>query len=500
MTYPVKWKRYKVLRDFVQNFYDSVGYKKWHEMFHFSCTDNSVTMEIQGVTFSYEWLLHIGASTKTGSSDEYAGYFGEGFKIATLCAVRDLSWKIEMSSGDWKLTPVRIAQNIDKTPLEMLAYDVQKVSESEGSCSILSSLSQEDIDVFKMVLVSFYYPENPIIGTKIYEDEKTAVYTRSKKKNSYPMGLPFTTDYGRKGAVFCAYQLMGSNPFDLVVCRHDYNKEDRERNDLYFFDVINVFESIAYRLDSEASMIVLEKMRRYWNSNQTKKVDISSWSHVIRFLVINVADSEKVKEAFAKKYPHLICLRKITSVHEQNKRAQAKAWLTRQKEKYSFVQESFTSLGYKTLEEECESHGGFVLQDDADKNENQGFEILENLVQDIYPSFFDMRHGLPKRKIIANDEASYVGMASLYKKSDISTNNRGIYVRYNIAAIYLKRTIFSSHGFYNAVSTYVHEMCHAFGGDSSNSFSLGLTLAMEILLANYAKVEKYCEEWTGIFA
>ena len=43
--------------------------------------------------------------------------------------------------------------------------------------------------------------------------------------------------------------------------------------------------------------------------------------------------------------------------------------------------------------------------------------------------------------------------------------------------------------------TYVHELCHTFGGDTSNAFSFGITLAMEILLSNYEVVESFRQKW-----
>ena len=57
--------------------------------------------------------------------------------------------------------------------------------------------------------------------------------------------LPCVYDYGRKGEVFCAYQILGINPFDLVVCLHQYKKNDRERKTLYRSEVIDVFEDVA---------------------------------------------------------------------------------------------------------------------------------------------------------------------------------------------------------------------------------------------------------------
>lgn len=133
-TYPVRWTRYKIFRDFVQNFYDSVGYGNWKERFSFEYSNGLLRMWVEDVCFSYEWLLHIGASTKTANSHDNAGYFGEGFKIASLCAVRDYGWQIEMSSGGWELSVMCIEQEIDRSAVWMLAYDVKEREEQKRSC------------------------------------------------------------------------------------------------------------------------------------------------------------------------------------------------------------------------------------------------------------------------------------------------------------------------------------------------------------------------------
>ena len=102
MTYPVKWNRYKIFRDFIQNFYDSVPNANWKESFFYKYENGILQLSMPNIVFNYEWLLHIGASTKTEAHNS-AGYFGEGFKIASLCAVRDCHWTVKMSSGEWAL-------------------------------------------------------------------------------------------------------------------------------------------------------------------------------------------------------------------------------------------------------------------------------------------------------------------------------------------------------------------------------------------------------------
>ena len=171
-----------------------------------------------------------------------------------------------------------------------------------------------------------------------------------------------------------------------------------------------------------------------------------------------------------------------------------------QDRKYLLVQEGFSRLGYPTLEEVCEQQGGFVVNDLADEQEEMGFEILENVVKLIYDDFFPIEKGMPERKIIQNDDASYHGMAKVYKTAKAVFNSRGIAIRYDIREIYLKRVVFKQGGYYDALATYIHEMCHVFGGDSSNAFSFALTIAMEKLLSNYEVVELFKKKWDSVFA
>ena len=47
--------------------YENEWNSKFH--YHYDASNSTLIMEIQDVTFNYEWLLHIGAFTKTNSSD-----------------------------------------------------------------------------------------------------------------------------------------------------------------------------------------------------------------------------------------------------------------------------------------------------------------------------------------------------------------------------------------------------------------------------------------------
>lgn len=497
MTYPVKWNKYKVIRDFQQNFYDSVGFQHWKDRFEYKYENKILSMWVNGIEFSYEWLLHIGASTKTSDSLHNAGYFGEGFKIASLCAVRDFKWQVRMASANWELEVMSIKQTIDDSEIDMLAYDVKFKERQNISRLDLYPVEEEDFRLFENVILSFYYYGNPVLGEMIWEGREGAVYICDR--NAYSNYLPYTNDYGRKGTVFCAYQMLGSNPFHLAVCLHKYRKEDRERRALYSFEVVDIFENISCYISPYGAMRVLEKMRRYWNSTSQKSIDIYSWSETISTLIRKVAGSAEMAEQFRQKYTNLLCIKPACTIREKNKRGQAKTWLASQDKKYLLVQKHFSVLGYPTLEEVCEQEGGFVVNDLANNIENAGFDILENMVRQIYYDFFQVGEEMPERRIIQNDRASYHGMAKVNKKNKYLYNCRGIAIKYDINEIYLKRVVFQKDGYYDALSTYIHELCHMFGGDASNAFSLGLTFAMEILLSNYAVVETFKHKWELLY-
>ena len=66
LSYPVKWKKEQVMRDIVQNFYDDVGRNNFENAFktEYDRVKGVATLNVAGKGFSYEWLLHMGASTK----------------------------------------------------------------------------------------------------------------------------------------------------------------------------------------------------------------------------------------------------------------------------------------------------------------------------------------------------------------------------------------------------------------------------------------------------
>ena len=408
MTYPVKWSKYNVFRDFIQNFYDSVGCDEWENRFCYTYENEKLCMWIDGVTFSYEWLIHIGASTKTNCIEKpNAGFFGEGFKIASLCAYRDFNWNIIMSSDNWILTVDTKEERIDNTSADMLIFRLEEKENETFSKLEISSITQLEYELFQNVLKSFYYKSNPLLGEMIWDGKEGAIYSCNKEEYNYT--LPSTSRIGRNGAVFCAYQLLGSNPFGLCFCLHNYEQKDRERKALYEHEVVQIIGEICTYISAEGAIKVLEKMRRYWNS-VPETIDVCSWAPVISTLIWRISKSEIETKTFKDKYPNLLCLPPIYDIEDRNRRKQAIAWVKNCIENYTLVQISFELLGYPTLEEMCEINGGFVFDREPNEFENKCMDILEKVINKTFEGFFTQEN-FPERRVIKNETASYHGMA-----------------------------------------------------------------------------------------
>ena len=76
LNYPISWQKDKVLRDYIQNFYDATEMDKCKQEFHYTFNNSTLTMEMKEV-FEKEWLYYMGASTKQENcqNNRYAGQF-----------------------------------------------------------------------------------------------------------------------------------------------------------------------------------------------------------------------------------------------------------------------------------------------------------------------------------------------------------------------------------------------------------------------------------------
>lgn len=469
----------------------------WDSQFSYTLDDGVLALRASDVGFSYDWLLHIGASTKRETVGDYAGYFGEGFKIAALCALRDYGWQVEVCSRDWTLAVVTTNINVDGQHLQSLAYQVERMSATSAD-TILQISPFDDAALLESVLLSFYYPNNPLFGDKIYEASDCAVYLRSKVQK--PKGYPATTTGSHgQGIVFASYQALGSFQYPLVFCLHDYRHNDRDRNSFFQMDVIRIIQKVVSKLPPAASSVVLQSLKSRWYDRPRKKYDFESWYGIVATLVRNVSRSTEETSTFRETHPNLLVAHqaKRNDLQKYNRRRQALDWLKNSEQPFRLVQSAFSEMDYPTLESICEQHKGFSLTRQPNAQEKKRIEMLETFVQTLTPEIFPLVE-LPPCQIIKSESAAWMGMANCVPIKSEQQKFRGIPIRYRLPYVALKSSLLHSATFGSALSTYLHELAHMFGGDRSASVSHALSELMEITLNNARLVAQWQEEWESL--
>ena len=277
MDYPVRWGVRRIIRDFIQNFYDSIGYEHFAEEFEYrweimdedtpaaACSRYAgqlhIRMRTPGHTFSYEWLSHIGGSTKTGKSG-YAGKYGEGFKIALLCLVK-LGGDAEMSSGRWKLRPYQYMEEIEDRKIEMFGYRMEEREDDGFTMLDLYGLpaSDENLRYAREALLEFFFPENELFGDAVETAEDYALYGRSDKE------IPCMEHEDIQGVFYYQYIARGRLPFPAVVHiqgKLDTFECDRSREILSEATVAAAVYTVAEQLSPKASLWLLMRMEAQW--------------------------------------------------------------------------------------------------------------------------------------------------------------------------------------------------------------------------------------------
>ncbi|MDR2713009.1 MAG: hypothetical protein LBB91_07850 [Clostridiales bacterium] len=500
MSYPVKWKKEQVLRDIVQNFYDDAGADGFGKNFkkEYLANEGKLILSLVSAGFSYEWLLHMGASTKQEQSGKYAGFFGEGFKVASLCALRDYEWKIKMRSQNWSIEVCSLETYIDGKTLKQLAYSVEdELEDSPETILAIENFTKEDAGLLECVVLGFYYPENPLIGKLIFKNEYAAIHERSEVPK--PKHFAFSFGMHGDGIIFIGFQARGEFVRPLVICNHRFKTPDRERNNIFRGTVMDTLLDLADLIDVKTACYLLEQLEKYWYDYPGKKDDMDSWYSLIRKLIRKIAFYDfrsTVSDEFMSRHPHLVVCERPTNTDTRNKKTQALAWKGLYLPDSRLVQDGFLLLGYKTIVNLCMEAGGFNKARLANVEEQQLFKILENAANDILGDFIK---DYPACFVIENESSVYNGTANIIKNKTVIYNNHGYRIRYTLANIEIKGALLAKDKFMEALSTYCHELCHCFGGDASAAFSRALTHVIILIMENTEKMSISHRLWVEQF-
>lgn len=479
LDYPVNWAFWKVLRDLIQNFYDSIGYEHFHKEFEYSYVseENSRITLVMGTKnhpFSFEWLTYIGGSTKTGK-DGYIGSYGEGFKICALCLMR-MGCRLTMESQGWLLVPYAYMKEIDGRAVEMLGYQVWD-REDDG----ITQLTVHEIPckyemAIREALLNFFYPENPLFGKKIADTDDYAVYERSNVQAPYLGRL--SDDI--KGILYFHYLARGRMPFPLIILakrQKNVSANKRDRNILLTCQVTSVLYQVAEGMTPEDSYEVLTRLEDYWSELpkpiKNHDMDVTTWYFIICQLVRNVSRSEVLRKGFLEEYLSLVWLERVSSDTTKNRKIRAaREWYQASHRKERIVNPVFRLLGVPSLLKMHHTDELEMVFAKQDERQTEMGRILNTAFAAVVPEDFSQEAQVPALAICSN----YKGSPMAFCKRIYGKNTKGtLHRKYQVEIIIMDPNDYGKNQFYDTFIKYATARFRAFGTDRSAKMTALLT-------------------------
>ncbi|MDE6641681.1 MAG: hypothetical protein K2K63_14295 [Acetatifactor sp.] len=499
MTYPIRWSMCHIMEDYIQNFYDVIGAENFAQDFVYSYDESRRELRMEGRKgFHVEWLHYIGASTKGENSAHYmAGKFGEGFKIASLCAYRDYKVSVHMESRDWALNVLKMPGKIDGQSIEFLGYDIKKRVYEDNSMLLLGNIALEAYQDFLEAIQRFFYPENPLFGECIANTRDYAVY---RMKSSGISG-------GQRimGKVFASMQERAEiRGIPLIFCNHSYEpdkEDDRDRERFHFHDIESAVTEIVVRLEGEALRKVFMEFQPYWRRDGRSAVTGQDWNRLIRKMVWQIRDDHTVRQKVydCLKDHYIADIDACVIKWDKNKYKTATAWfrMSRFYGVYKLLPYYFSDLGINTIYDLCEKYDGFHVIYEPDELQRSRIQILEKMARDIFSDMIYYEK-LPECRVIVNEGTPNEGFVRVNDTENPQCNEMGLKVVNDITEVNLRKALFCKDSFPETMIIYMHELLHQFGGDASRQFRTAI-LAMDYrIMQNFGKLEEYECMWRKI--
>lgn len=498
-TYPVFWTRFAVLRDFLQNFYDAAGREGFADRVRVEGKDGQLTIEMEGEGFELGWLTHIGASSKTEAPvGSTAGYFGEGFKIAALCAVRDFGWNITMGSKRWSARVEFASETIGRHKVRVLGYCVSRSNAASRRTWLqLTGLTPTELALAQEIRLCFDFRGNPLVGEPICLNPSVAVYHATEHRLGRQ--LPITTSKSDLGTLFLGHQARATLPFPLVISMPAVRTKERDRPSLYDFQIIDHVADAAVRMDASGAAELLVYLRRFWRLPAPKSFKCGSWANVVSRLVSTLAKSPEHVARFRLQFPDLIVREPVgrTNIPARNRRTQALAWLRVHGPKSTLVQQAFAVLGYPTLESACEAAGGFARAATINDVRAKRIRLLQLFARQTLAPLVEGVHS-PDVKLLDLQGTGFLGIATTTPLPELRYSLTGRRIRSTVHEVCLAATLLDAATPDQALATFVHECCHAFGGDGAFGFSAALTDAIALLASQGAVLTLFRDAWSAL--
>ena len=493
MDYPVEWDFERILRDLIQNFYDSIGCENFAKEFHYSYRAEyggkrsyTVKMSTQGHPFSYEWLVYIGGSTKASSVGKYIGKYGEGFKISVLSLWKMGIIDIFMHSADWNIRPCIYEEKVENSVVKMLGYEYEQTEDDGETTLVLHGVPWYVYDELSEALLHFFYKENPLFGEKIGESEKCIIYRRSKELIPCAAYRPQF-----KGILYCNYLARGriSIPYCIMVRGDFEDSESRKRETLADYDAWRILNIVVDEMDAATSYQILMDMEDHWNAQKCSRYKWETWYYFVCQLVRNVKKSEEYTRKFREKYEGKLAYidRKTFDSKKNRIINETRIWARENSEK-RIVNPIFRFLGAESLVEryQVQRLKGYKVPDAL---QEEKIHFLCSVFHAVIPYIIETEEIEFK---VSHENTVQIDPLQFSEKIYSSDKKNG---KYKINKVILNSEDFKEGAFQETFIKMADILLHTYGSSRSEKLNVLLTHMGEYIIKNRHLLEKAEAKW-----
>lgn len=463
----VDWDETYIARDLMQNFFDA----------NRSALDKIIIRKIGNdvvisapAEFNLERLFYLGS--EKGAND--VGHYGEGFKVAATCLLRDHAvTPIAMSGHD--VAVLRVAhRTVAGTHLSPIEYDFYNNDcPVSGTVLLLPGCSVKLVKALEQGLTHFFHSVNPLLGAKRWSD--------------FGDGFLIYDSTDQLGHVF--YRNLKRGEIEgipvVLVIKKEYQAierkimKDRDRN-AFGDEVMKLFYEhfarygLKYGIDGQKAIVMAAQP--CWERGHSL---LSEMAKSIR----NRWPSKTVNEVFGEKYY-------ARSAHSSNPMEQLeinrleRIW--RDDGKVA-LPGYFRSFGVLHAGDEIRRAQETATEESKKNNqrrptgaEQNAIRLLSKVLQELAPEII---------AIFNKGRTSYTVALTEVVLGQLKSGRS-----YNDRDVFLAESVFIS-DFAGALAIFLHEHAHIFGYDGRREFTDALTRLLETAVRHRHDLDRYEVEW-----
>jgi len=463
-SWGVRWNEAQIARDLLQNFYDA----NRDELQAVSATLNGGDVRIAGPAgFDLERLFYLG-SEKTRDD---IGQYGEGFKAAAMCLLRDHGVSPVGVSGKM-LVHVRLADSFAaNTKLRPLIYDFYTIApDYPGAMLLLPGCSPVLARELQQGMAHFFFDQNPLLAGKIWEswDHHYALYRA----------------HGPDGHIFYRRLRRATiSGFPIIPVIHKASgrldkriEQDRDRN-AFEDTVLDLCYDVFARgiaVNETPILAILEASRRFWEKGHPLLRAVASRRQH------NLVTPGTEKLFGDKYYAAANSHDAATRLQYEQVEAPWKIGGRRQLPSY------FTRFGVPSAETHLASLRNKALVEEQKKErsvthaEEAALRVLNRALSDLAPVLARLLASKRVRYSVADTETILGALIQ----------GRG----YQSIDVFLAASVFVD-DFARALAVFLHEHAHIFGYDGSRGFTDALTELLEGVIRQRGLMDFYERDW-----